>query len=310
MALKFRFPGFGPFKNNSISIGRNGFGFGRLGTTGRTNIPFPKSTPTLRKIGDAESARQGSGGVGAPRTPAELQAAAGVSGHSGPTKIHAPDKLLAEIQRNKTGFAMANRFRVTIPNFVPAVKAGYASESASTESLNILCTRCSLPGKNMSTVEHVTYRQAQKLPNGYTVDEIEFEFLLTNNYSVLTYFQEWQKSMINTEDYLINYENFYMKDIEVFQMDTQDNDVFGMKLKEAYPISVQPIELSNDGEGVSRLVVTMAFFDFDPIQILTPKNVDPTVGIVNKLPTIDTGISNAGPFGASKSRNKPFSYNF
>ena len=307
MALKFRFPGFGPFKNNPLTIGN--FGFGRFGRTGRVDVPFPKSTPTLRKLGDAESARQGSGGVGAPRTPAELQAAAGVSGHSGPTKVHAPDKLLAEIQRNKTGFAMANRFRVTIPNFIPAIKAGYGSESASTESLNILCTRCSLPGKNMSTVEHVTYRQAQKLPNGYTVDEIEFEFLLTNNYSVLTFFQEWQKSMINTEDYLINYENFYMKDIEVFQMDTQDNDIFGMKLKEAYPISVQPIELSNDGEGIARLVVSMAFFDFETLNIGSTRP-NPSTGIVNPLPTIDTGISNAGPFGASKSRNKPFSYNF
>jgi hypothetical protein len=50
--------------------------------------------------------------------------------------------------------------------------------------ITILCESCTLPGRQIMTLDYQTFRQPEKLPYGYINEDVTFSFLLTNDYYV------------------------------------------------------------------------------------------------------------------------------
>ena len=178
-----------------------------------------------------------------------------------------PDDLIGKITKAKAGFAVSNRYKVFINS--PMI----LRNRLKMDELNLLCNSVTLPGKALTTVDHVTYRQPQKLVNGYQLEDVNFEFYLTNDYGVKKYFDEWQSSVLNPSNYLINYSDTYTSQVQIYQSDPGDNNIYGIKLLEAYPINVQEIQLGNENEnGIVKLSVTMSYFDYEVIDVSGPGN--------------------------------------
>ena len=128
----------------------------------------------------------------------------------------------------------------------------------------LLCESCSIPGKQIQTMEHSHFRQSVKIPNSYILEDIEFSFLLTNDYYIKKMFDNWTNLIIDPVTYKMNYKEVYQRDIVIQQLNEKNIPVYGIKLKNAYPISVQAVALDNNAtDSLQKLSVTMTFEDFE-----------------------------------------------
>lgn len=135
----------------------------------------------------------------------------------------------------------------------------------------LLCESVQLPGKRIATMESFITHKAIKKPYSYLVDEVTFTFILTNDYYAKKYFDSWQALVIDQESLKMNYKSEYVTDITVQQL-TPSNDyipAYSVKLKNAFPISVNAIELSNSQENsLLQCSVTLSFDDWEELGLL------------------------------------------
>lgn len=159
---------------------------------------------------------------------------------------------------SNSGFAKGNRFKVEFTN-IPNFSATNSSD------LSILCKNVSIPGKSIDTLEYSLYRNKYKVPIGYTNDDVEIAFNLTANYLAKEALDGWINSIIDVDTYLLNYDNTYKREINIFQLDERDRTIYKAKLKNAYPYQLQSIDLSDENENVIPMI--SAQFTYETIEI-------------------------------------------
>jgi len=158
------------------------------------------------------------------------------------------------------GLAKGNLFEVEI------LSVGFDTD-IDMRSLNFLCTRVNLPGKQILTNDRQIGIKFEKMVNGYGVDDLSLTFLLTNNYNVKNFFEEWAASSISYNEQELRYKNTYTKDIKVFQLNQESKRIHGCLIKEAFPTTLNPIELGNLNTEVSEYNVQLSYTDWETISI-------------------------------------------
>jgi len=131
----------------------------------------------------------------------------------------------------------------------------------------LLCNRCSLPGRQIQTLDNPFngFAQSIKHPTGYFNEDVEFEFHLTNDYYIRKMFDKWMGLPINQETYLKNYDSVYKTDITIQQLNQKNVPIYGVTLQNAYPITMNSIELNNESsDATQRLSITFTYDDFKP----------------------------------------------
>jgi hypothetical protein len=130
----------------------------------------------------------------------------------------------------------------------------------------LLCESVQLPGKRIATMESFITHKSIKKPYSYLVDEVTFTYILTNDYYAKKYFDSWQNLVIDSASKHMAYKNDYVTDITIQQM-TQSNDfvpAYSVQLKNAFPVAVNAIELSNSNENsLLQVSITMSFDDWE-----------------------------------------------
>ncbi len=129
----------------------------------------------------------------------------------------------------------------------------------------ILCESCSLPGRQIQTLEHQNrnYRQSVKEPQGYFNEDVNFVFHLTNDYHMKKVFDRWLDLIIDPETYQVAYKNEFVSDVTIQQLNQQNVPVYGVKLKNAFPVTVNTIELNNSSTETQKLNVTLTYEDYE-----------------------------------------------
>ena len=201
------------------------------------------------------------------------------------------DNLQAAINRRK-GFAHPNRFSLTFPILRQVV------DSEQARDIEFFCESTSIPGRQILTNDYGPTRQTEKRPNGYSNEDVNFVFNLTNDYFIRDVFNRWTNAIVNRDTYEVGYKNDYAFDIFVHQLDEEDTKIYTVSLRDAFPVTVQNIDLNNTTtDSVQKLNVTMAYRDFEelkgePIGIVPAPIADPT----------PAGITRNGNFKRNLSR--------
>ena len=131
--------------------------------------------------------------------------------------------------------------------------------------IGLLCESCSIPGRQIQTLDHSHFRQTVKIPNSYFNEDVTFSFHLTNDYYMKKMFDRWSSLIIDPETYKLNYDVEYKRDITIQQLNEKNVPVYGIKLKNAYPITINSIDLNNSSENsIQKLSVTITYEDFEP----------------------------------------------
>ena len=177
------------------------------------------------------------------------------------------DDLKAQIGKAK-GLSRPNQFLVELP-------------ADTTGAGNILCTRASLPFKQIVTHDRRISMEFEKIAYGYAVGDVSLSFLSTNTYGVKKYFDAWRSSIVNEETLEIGYKKDYALPIKIHQLKKAEkrlsnsfkigpisfetdfqlgrDTVYSVELREAFPTTYQAIDLSNDLDGITEFTVQISF---------------------------------------------------
>ena len=180
------------------------------------------------------------------------------------------EQLKSEISRGG-GLARPNQFLVQLP-------------SAESRALNILCTRASLPGKQIFTHERRIGMKFERVAYTFGVDDVSLSFLLTNDYSAKVYFDNWRKKILNEETLTVNYKTEYQESVRIHQLkrpigssldprrqfrtdiNLREDTVYSVELIDAFPTTLQAIEFTNELDAIAEFTVQMSYTNFRVIE--------------------------------------------
>lgn len=166
---------------------------------------------------------------------------------------------LKTLINKRGGFARPNRFAVDFSSLMNLQIVGLPDLS----DLNLLVDSISIPGRNIDTFEYSIWNHNIKVPSGYSEDDIEIVFNITNDYLSKTVMDKWLGKVINQWSYLVSYDSDYKCDVTIKQLDESDKVIYSAKLINAYPISVKGVLLDNNSESaISRFSTTLAYDRF------------------------------------------------
>lgn len=184
---------------------------------------------------------------------------------------------LKSVASKSRGFASANQFMVTLPSL----------GRYDTRDLNILCSNVNMPGRQILTQERLIGIKGRKMPNGFASDDVNMTFYVMNDYKVKEYFEEWQQSTISQDTYEIAYPDSYCRDVRIAQLKkgmafdfpidkifginidvdlrTNDSIVYETKLLDAFPTTLNAIELNNELDGLVQLSVQLSYRNWEKV---------------------------------------------
>lgn len=161
------------------------------------------------------------------------------------------DQLLAQF-KSSNGVARANNYRVTF-------------NGDDGNKLNIFCDSVTWPGRQILTSDYMTSMKSYKRPYAFANDDVTINFILTNDWYTWNFLKKWQSSIINNIDeatgaYTVNLKRQYTKEVLIEHLDQQDKVNKSLTLFDAYPTTLNSLELSNGTENdVLRCTAVFAF---------------------------------------------------
>ena len=164
------------------------------------------------------------------------------------------DELLSNINQS-SGVAKGNRYRVSLLG-------------ANSNKLNILCDSISLPGRQILTQDYFTTMKGLKKPYAFENEEVTISFILGNDWYAWNYLKDWQSSIINKINnndgaYTVNFKSQYTRQVSITHLDDaeQNNERKTIKLLNAFPTSLNSIELSNASENAALRCTAVFSYD-------------------------------------------------
>jgi len=196
---------------------------------------------------------------------------------------------LKAVASRANGFAMANQFMVTLPSL---------GGRYDTNDLNVLCSNVNMPGRQILTQERLIGIKGRKMPNGFASDDVNLTFNVMNDYRIKQYFEDWQESTISQNTHEIKYAKDYCRDVRIAQLRkgkafdfpidrffginididlrTDDAVVYEVLLMDAFPTTMNGIELSNELDGLVQLSVQLSYRNWKKVtNRKTVKNNNP-----------------------------------
>mgnify|MGYP001158500098 FL=1 len=167
--------------------------------------------------------------------------------------------LNAILQHNasRDGYSKANRYEVVIglPSGTNNAEAGDSAQSGNLISqlhgetarrISFRCDSISLPGRNLRTqMNGNIYGPPHDIVQGQTFGEVAASFYAGSDLAERYFFEEWQKVSYNPETYNINYYKEYVGAVEIYTLNEQGERTYGVRLEEAFPITVDAIALGH-----------------------------------------------------------------
>lgn len=161
-------------------------------------------------------------------------------------------------KKSSNGFSHKNRFAMQL-QFPKFVKSAPDSRTA-----NLMIESTTMPGNRVMTREYQFDGPMKKFPYSTAVEEINISFLLDGNYTIHNAFSEWLYNIINMDNYVIAYKDDIVATQEVYQLDKFNQKTYGLRMIDAFPVMVSPLEFSNTAQNdIQRVNIAFAFDRYD-----------------------------------------------
>jgi hypothetical protein len=186
-------------------------------------------------------------------------------------------------------FARVNRFEV----FINAPSTLIGKNIANSGAVSLYCEMTSLPPVNISTKSFKIFGPTYQRPFGaeYGGEGISMTFHVDRDMQVKKFFDEWTAKVVDPDTGLVGYQEEYATTILLKQLDEQDNITYEIELSEAFPRSVNLLELNNSAQNQThRLNVLFAYRywkDRDREFQTTPTDI-PRPLLFPQVPVVDT----------------------
>lgn len=128
------------------------------------------------------------------------------------------------------------------------------------------CEASELPSRNFATVDQKTYGPVEVFPVQSFYDKIFLNFICSDDMTEKKFFDRWMEDISSVSGsnggvrFDFSYKNTYRKNIEIKQFDITGKFSYGVKLMEAFPVSVNALSLRWDAVNtVHKLPVTISY---------------------------------------------------
>tara|TARA_B100000497_G_scaffold8119_1_gene8530 strand:- start:11653 stop:12375 length:723 start_codon:yes stop_codon:yes gene_type:complete len=150
-----------------------------------------------------------------------------------------------------------NRFQ-TNPSNEPRITA-VASDLPGRSTLHFLCRSCNLPMNQMLTSERIIGMKQEKITYGYAQSDVTLSFYESNDFPIRKYFQTWQNTQVDQDEGELNFKKSYAKDMTITAFSTEGSPLFGVSLIDAFPVTINQQDFSNENNGIVDTTVTIAY---------------------------------------------------
>jgi hypothetical protein len=128
-------------------------------------------------------------------------------------------------------------------------------------NLTFRCESTQFPSRTFATTEQkFGTNPVEKHAYQTTYNDIEISFIVSEDMSEKKFFDAWMNLINPTASFDFNYRNDYITDFYVFQYDgTQTIKTYSIALLDAFPISVNQLDLDWSNDNYHKLSVTFAY---------------------------------------------------
>lgn len=153
-------------------------------------------------------------------------------------------------------------------NTSPVVETGIGSGTMariqsmmnSVGSINVKCHTATFPQRTMQTFEIKQNTTPFRAPFSAVYDPVTFSFYSNASGDTRTYFDIWQRAVFNVRSNTMNFYKEFTSDIELYVHNDAGKRTYGVKLFEAWPLSVGPLDVSySQVDNYQSVVTTMAY---------------------------------------------------
>jgi len=150
--------------------------------------------------------------------------------------------------------ARSNRFDVDVT--IPLVMIPYVT---SARSLKYRCENAQLPGRTLATTEQKTYGPIEKHPYLNTYNDIDLTFIVDDDMQQRILFDAWLNYINPAYSNNMRYKSDYATILKINQYDVSGDLTYSVNLYDAFPISMNQMDLDWSGDGYHKLNVTFAY---------------------------------------------------
>ena len=159
---------------------------------------------------------------------------------------------LKAVFSSKNGFAKPNRYRVVLPN------------TTESRELNIMCDSATFPGKQIFTTEENITMKTEYAAYAYGTEDVEISFILSNDWTPWNYLYDWYNKIVSVNApriQRVNYKSNYTYQMDLEHLDSENRLMKRVTLLNAFPTSLNSIELGNGNEN--EVIRVSASFTYD-----------------------------------------------
>jgi len=128
------------------------------------------------------------------------------------------------------------------------------------ELVSCMAVSTSFPFGKIIEREHLRYGKKHKIATNWDLDPINISFLVESKGKILDFFKKWKDLIIDSEN-LMSYYNEYAGKINIMMLDVQEQNIFEADLINAYPASIESIELTMDSGDFLKIQTSIVFSD-------------------------------------------------
>ena len=155
----------------------------------------------------------------------------------------------------QTDLARPNKFQVNIP--VPLTLIPYVSNA---KNLVYRCENANLPGRTFATLEQkIGSNPVEKYPYMTTYNDLDLTFIVDDDMNQKVFFDAWMNFINPTYNYNFRYKGDYSTAITINQYDVTNQISYSINLYDAYPVSMNQMDLDWSSDGYHKINVTFAY---------------------------------------------------
>jgi len=159
------------------------------------------------------------------------------------------------IQSFSTDIARPKQFDVTIP--VPLPLIPYLGTA---RNLSLRCESTQLPSRTFATTEQkFGSNPTEKHAYHSNYNDVDMTFIVSGDMREKLLFDAWMEYINPTITFDFNYKSDYISTLTVNQYDVSNELTYSINLIDAFPISVNQLDLDWSSEGHHKLTVVFAY---------------------------------------------------
>jgi hypothetical protein len=188
-----------------------------------------------------------------------------------------------QTQIRTSGLAKPSRFEVIITPPPILTAGGFTQDS---KLLSLFCEAASLPTQTLGVKTQKIQGPGYQRPVSvdYGGDGIPMTFILDQGMNLKALFDYWMGKIIDPKQYFVYYQNTYVAQIQINQLDNKDNIKYSVVLEDAFPRSVALLDLNHNSQNqIHKLNVTFAYRRWHPVHSKFVGN--------NLFPNVNDGIN-------------------